>query len=255
MSLIDDLLVGLPDGEVLDVRIGIHWTAVVVMVNGQRRCGLSSTLTQPHEHHGTPDVPTAGSLTALAGRELAEWIRSDQPTLASIGVAALNALLPSSPDMWFERNAEEVIAQLGVGRQVALVGSFPFAARLRERVGTLVVLDGRPGPGEYPPDAAPELLPGADVVAITGMTLINHTIDDLLALRKDDATVLVLGPSTPLSPAMFGHGVDVLSGAVVTDIDRVLCTVSQGATFRQVRRAGVRLVTMKRAGRGLPRQE
>jgi len=74
----------------------------------------------------------------------------------------------------------------------------------------------------------------------------NRTFDDLIALCRPDALVLVLGPSTPLSPIMFEYGVQVVSGAVVEDIDAVLCAVSQGANFRQVHRHGVRLVTMQR---------
>ena len=66
-----------------------------------------------------------------------------------------------------------------------------------------------------------------------------------MALRRPEALVLVLGPSTPLSPALFDYGVHLLSGAVVQDVEAVLRAVSQGANFRQVRRLGVRLVTMR----------
>ena len=44
MQLLAQLLDPLPDGEVVVVRIGLHWTAVVVEVDGARRCGLCSTL-------------------------------------------------------------------------------------------------------------------------------------------------------------------------------------------------------------------
>jgi hypothetical protein len=45
---------------------------------------------------------------------------------------------------------------------------------------------------------------------------------------------------------MFDTDLDLLSGAVVEDIDAVLAAVSQGAGFRQVHRAGVKLVTLQR---------
>ena len=32
MKLLDDLLAALPDGDVLDVCVGLHWTAVVARV-------------------------------------------------------------------------------------------------------------------------------------------------------------------------------------------------------------------------------
>jgi uncharacterized protein (DUF4213/DUF364 family) len=67
-----------------------------------------------------------------------------------------------------------------------------------------------------------------------------------MALCRPKALVLVLGPSTPLSPVLFDHGVDILSGSVVEDIDSVLRAVSQGANFRQIHQQGVRLVTMQK---------
>ena len=99
---------------------------------------------------------------------------------------------------------------------------------------------------DLPAEAAEELLPQADVIAITGTALINHTFDRLMAMRNPQALVLVLGPSTPLSPVLFEQGVHLLSGALVEDIESVLRAAGQGANFRQLHRQGVRLVTMQK---------
>ena len=80
------------------------------------------------------------------------------------------------------------------------------------------------------------------MVAITGSTLVNHTLDDLLALVQPEATVMVLGPSTPLSPVLFDYGATIISGTRVMDETAVLRTVGQGAVFRQVQ--GVKLLTI-----------
>jgi uncharacterized protein (DUF4213/DUF364 family) len=248
MKLLDDLLATLPDGDVLDVCIGLHWTAVVARSNGQVCCGLASTLAAPHSHSAESDVPHAGHLHTLSVLELAHLACSEHPTQASIGVAAMNALLPPRPELWRDLNAEEVIATHGAGKTVALIGSFPFVPALRSRVDRLFVLELQPKDDELPAEAAPDILPQADVIAITSMTLINHSLENLLKLRRPQSTVLLLGPSTPLSPMLFEHNIDVLSGSVVTDIDRVLTAIKQGANFRQVHRAGVRLVTMSRDG-------
>jgi uncharacterized protein (DUF4213/DUF364 family) len=88
------------------------------------------------------------------------------------------------------------------------------------------------------------VIPQADVVAITGTALINHTLDGLLALCRPDTLVMVLGPSTPLSPVLFEHGATIISGARIVDEAAVIRTVSQGATFQQVE--GVRLLTLAR---------
>jgi uncharacterized protein (DUF4213/DUF364 family) len=243
-SLTGALLEGLPDGRVVEARIGLHWTAVVVEVDGELRCGLAATLAGRHEHGGDPDVPQAGNLETLKGRDLAALAGSGTPTLRSVGVAAINALLPPQPERWSEVNAEDIITALGAGRRVAIVGHFGFVDRLRSHVGALDVLERSPQPGDLPEDAAVEVLPRADVVAITGMTLVNRTLSRLLTLCSAEARILLLGPSTPLSPALFRQGIHILSGAVVTDIPHVLRAVGQGAGFRQIHQAGVRLVSM-----------
>jgi uncharacterized protein (DUF4213/DUF364 family) len=181
-----------------------------------------------------------------SGRHLAELARSDSIMETAIGVAAINALLPPYEEQWVDVNAEEVIAGQGGGKGVVVVGHFPFIPRLRERVGRLWVLEQQPRGGDLPAEAAAEVVPQADVLAITGTTLINRTFESLMALRRPEALVLLLGPSTPLSPVLFDHGVRLLSGAVVEDIDSVLRAVSQAANFRQVHQQGVRLVTMRK---------
>ena len=82
------------------------------------------------------------------------------------------------------------------------------------------------------------------MVAITGMTFTNHTIEGLLSLCRPEAYVIILGPTAPLSPVLFNYGVDAVSGTKVVDPETVLRGVSQGATFRQLR--GIQLLTMKR---------
>jgi uncharacterized protein (DUF4213/DUF364 family) len=221
---------------------------VVADVAGQRRCGLASTLSGAHRHHGHADVPQAGQLEALAGPALAALAKADQPTQASIGVAAINALLPRQPEAWVDLNAEDVLAREGAGKHVALIGHFPFVSGLRGRVGELSVLEQRPQPGDLPASAAADILPQAEVVAISGTTVTNHTLEKLLAMCSAGALVVLLGPSTPLSPVLFDYGADLLCGSVVTDIEAVLKVVGQGGNFRQVHRAGVRTVALARPG-------
>jgi uncharacterized protein (DUF4213/DUF364 family) len=246
-AIFDGLLSTLPDAPVQTVRIGTHWTAVVVEVQGRRRCGLATSMPQRGDHHhgAGADVPDAGRLHQRGGRALAELVRSASPPEVSVGMAAINAILPQHASAWVDLNAEAVIAERGAGRHVALVGHFPFVPRLSARVGRLSVLELRPQGDDLPADAAPEIIPQADVVALTSLTLLNRTFDGLMRLCRPGALVLLLGPSTPLSPLLFAHGVHILSGSIVQDVDAVLNTVCQGGNFRQIHRAGVRLVTMR----------
>ncbi len=245
-ELFQSLIDALEPGQVLDVKLGLHWTMVTAQVGDETRSGLATTLPSVgHHHRDWPDVRQPGQLQRLSARELATLVTSPSPVERSIGLAAINALLPRTPAAWGDLNAEEVIARAGADGVVAIVGHFPFTERLRLRVGQLHVLELDPRGDDLPADQAPEVIPRADVLAITSVTLLNHTLDDLLALRRADALTILLGPSTPMSPLLFERGIDILSGAVVTDSDAVRAQLCQGAGFRQLHKAGVRLVTMR----------
>lgn len=236
--ILEELLASLP-GDDVPVRallVGAHWTVVC-----SRGCGLASTVVgdRPHAHDKVRDV---GRLHEKSARELAEYALSDIPLEASIGLAALNSLLPVDASRSVELNAAEVLAQRGAGKNVALVGHFPFIEKVRQSVAKLWVLEKKPTGDEYPAEAAAELIPQADVVALTASALINHTLDGLLALRRPDALVMLIGPSTPLSPLLFERGVDILSGSLVVDEAAVLRTVGQGATYQQVE--GAKRITL-----------
>jgi len=237
MNILDDLLLTLgPDGPVRSVLVGAHCTVV-----RSRHCGLASTLTgeKPHGHERVREVGHLHLKTAL---ELVELARSDNLLEASIGVAAINSLIEVEQEHVLESNARDVLIEQGRGRVVALVGHFPFIPELRPLTKELWVIEQHPIEGEHPAGAAADLIPQADVVAITGTALINHSLEGLLALCRPNSFVMILGPSTPLSPVLFGYGVAMLSGAWVVDEEAALRTISQGATFQQVE--GVQLVVM-----------
>ena len=238
MTILDDLLNSLEDNAPVHyVLVGVHWTLVC-----SRRCGLASTITG-HGPHGHAAVRDVGTLHKKSARELAEYARSDNPLEAGLGVAAINSLLQIDESQAVEINALHVLSEHGAGKNVALVGHFPFVPRLRPTVGQLWVIEQRPAQGDHPAEAAADFIPGADVVAITSSALINHTLDDLLALCRPEALVMMLGPSTPLSPVLFNHGVNILAGSIVVDENAVIRTVGQGASFQQVE--GVRLLTLR----------
>jgi len=248
MKMLYDVIAGLPDGSVEEVRFGNHWTAVVASVDGRLKCGLAS-----NPAYAAPDTPDRrAELAAMArnrpARQFCDLAFQPDMSQVSVGIAAINALLPLHPESWVESNAGEVLARRGAGKRVALVGHFPFVPELRAQVGRLDVLELRPQPGDRGAEEAVEVIPQADVVAITSMTLINGTLDGLVGLCSPGAYVVLLGPSTPLCPVLFDYGVDMLCGAVVEKLGPVLQAIDEGKHFRQIERLGVRLVTIAHNG-------
>jgi uncharacterized protein (DUF4213/DUF364 family) len=245
MNLLHEISAGLPDGKVERICVGAHWTAVVVERDGHRRCGLASNPVKGLHIDETLRA-TLSELEKQRALELCARAVDQPPPLTSVGLAAINALLPSQPERWVDRNAGEAIARKGCGKQVALVGHFPFVPELREQVGQLHVLELRPQDGDLHASKAPRIIPQSDVVAITSMAFVNGTMDGLLELCSPDAYVIVLGPSTPLSPSLFAHGIDMLCGSIVDVIDPVLDSILAGDGFQQIKRHGVRLVTVEK---------
>jgi len=239
MNLLDDLLANLNiDAPIRSILVGMHWTVVC-----SHHCGMSASLMDDHTH-GHSQVRDVGHLHTKTARQLADYAHSDNLLEASIGVAAINSLLDMDENQAVEINAVDVLIEHSHGKNVALIGHFPFIPKLQPVVGKLWVIEQHPAEGEYPSEAAADLIPQANVVAITSSALINHTLDGLLAFCRPDALVMMLGPSTPLSPVLFNHGVSILSGSRIVDEAAVLRTVGQGATFQQVE--GVRLLTFRR---------
>lgn len=248
MNLLEELVDTLPQTRVVEINLGEYWTLVKVEKEGQLFSGLAAT--QKHSA-----LPVENSLAAAISSmwvqknasEVARLVFSPSPVEISIGMAVINASLPREPETWVTLNAEEYIREHGRGKKVVVVGHFPFIERLRPDVGELLVLELDPRDGDLPASAAPEVIPQADVVAITGMTLLNHTFDGLIDLCSPQAHCIVLGPSTPVSTLMFKRGVDVLCGAIVEDYERVKSMVMQGASMSQVNKSGgVRMITQVR---------
>jgi uncharacterized protein (DUF4213/DUF364 family) len=204
-----------------------------------KHCGLASTFHEPHPSHRS--VRSAGDLTELQALELAQYARSDNVLEASIGMAAINSLVDIDRARCVDENALDVLVRKGKGKNIAIVGRFPWIPKLRSISRTLWVIEQSPQEGELPAEAAEEVLPKADVVGITGASFVNHTVDRLLDLSKN-SFVVIIGPTTPLFSVLFDYGVDVLAGVMVVEPDKTIRSISQGAIFSQVE--GVRLVTM-----------
>jgi len=102
----------------------------------------------------------------------------------------------------------------------------------------------RQRPGDLGEQHMEELIPHAEVVAITATTLSNGTLDGVIRLLGAEAFVVMLGPSTPYATSLFEAGFDALCGTVVVDDEAVVRAVSQGAVTGQI--TGVRRMCLFR---------
>ena len=82
-----------------------------------------------------------------------------------------------------------------------------------------------------PAEEAPDLLPRADVVVISGSAIVHHSLDHLLSLCTSAREVVVAGPTASMYPEpLFSRGVTVLGGITINDGDEMVRLVGEGGS-------------------------
>lgn len=238
MRYLEALIDGVDDLPVTDVTVGLFDTLVV-----SRFGGLASTLRPdyPGPHGG---IRNGGRLAEMGLRSLAGYSMSDNYLEASVGTAAINSFFNDPSADFADLNGIELIGRISGGRRLAFIGHFPFAEKFRVIASKLMIFEKVPREDDLEEADIPLRLPDADVVVVTSTVLINHTFDEVLSSTRPDAYVILLGPSTPLSPVLFDFGVDALCGTVVDDVATVSRYVREAVPFRDIR--GIRHVTLFR---------
>jgi hypothetical protein len=234
MEILQELLESLKmDLPVTAGVVGSHLIAVA-----SQRLGLAAHLPSQGQSDAVVSEQGVGTLIGRRARDLAYWLLEDHWVRAGIGMAALNSVLEIDYQALLEVNAKQII----VGKNLMVVGHFPFIGQLRSKVRNLWVMEKEPRSGDLSEEEGYQALTEADVVAITGSCLINHTFDRIMANCKPGSFKIMLGPSTPLSTILLDCGLDVIGGALVEEKSVVLRMVEDGAAFRQLK--GVRTVVM-----------
>lgn len=191
-------------------------------------------------------MPFPGKLAGKPAAHLLDEALHPSPLRRTLGIAAMNALAELALAREGARAWQTVpdaeaydLAAIAPGEHVVLVGAFgPFIKALKRAGQPFTILETdaatlRPDEIGFfrPAEEAPAVIPGADVVLMTGTTLINGTIDALAALLRPGARAALIGPSVPRRPrAFFEAGFSVLGGVEVTDADGLLDVLAEGGS-------------------------
>lgn len=232
---LDELVKTVPAITVRDVAMG----AFTSYVETDLSLGLASTHVS---HEGSRDLP-------WLSRHLQDGVYPDLRTLAQgikpeglssvLACAALNAA-------GFEQNPKNLristlngkelfiqkLSALKPGRAAA-IGRFPFVKKIQTQ-HDIKIFELDPIDGDLPASQIPAELPKAELVLITGTTLINGTLDDVLSHCNPKACKLLVGPTTLMHPELLDLGLDALCGVRVRDRSRVKAQVRLGARFRDL---------------------
>ncbi len=191
-------------------------------------------------------MPFPGKLRGRLARELLKETEAASGIRRAVGVATMNALAAMC---WERRATPDVELLSGVdaydaaniqpGEHAVVVGAFvPFLKSLKRAGQKFTVLEMDPAtlkPDELAhfrsAEEACQVVPDADVVLITGTTLLNDTLENLLALCAPNARVVVVGPTVGLYPdAFLRRGADVLGGVRITAPDAFLDVLAEGGS-------------------------
>jgi hypothetical protein len=217
---------GLPDAPVKEILSGDHLVAIKA-----EKVGICTRISHHGEKHQENPYRFAGSAFELAS--MLTDPPEDNPDSIAYSFAAVNSLLPI-PENAFPLKAQDLLIKHGKGKNAVIIGHFPFVEKSRAEFSNLWVIEMNPRPGDFPSDKAAEILPLADVVAITATTLLNGTCAEILGRIPENAFTIMLGPSTPFAPCLFDWGINALAGCGVTDPAILFSGIKEGLSYRQV---------------------
>jgi uncharacterized protein (DUF4213/DUF364 family) len=212
-------------------------------------------------------MPFPGKLRGRPALDLAREALGENGIRRAVGIAAMNALADTC---WRHRPHPEAELRLGIdafdateihqGDNVVVVGAFvPFLRELKRRHQPFLVLEQDPAtlkadelPFFRPAEEAGTVVPQADVLLITGTTLINDTLEELLGLAKPTARVTMVGPTVSLLPDPFlRRGADILGTVRITSPDAFLELLAEGGSgYHFLGRSAQKVVLVRRSAAG-----
>jgi uncharacterized protein (DUF4213/DUF364 family) len=230
-----------------DIRLGVFYTGVKL---SSGHAGMAYTpihelpeaICCPKAH---ARMPQAGELLTLDIKALMEYSLEENPLRAAIGVATLNALsailLEEEDCPYKPAGLGDVLDLVEIHKEdtVGMIGAFPpFIKRLKEGCTKLHVFEKNPwlakevGMEELQPESlARDILPNCDVLIITGVTLVNHTLEPILKWSKRAREIVLVGPTASLYPEpLFKRGITTIGGIKINNADKVMEIVSQGGS-------------------------
>ena len=191
-------------------------------------------------------MPLSGKLGGRSVKSYLDDLSHANILRKTLAIATLNAL---SACYWEENKNLEYkietdvdsfdVMEIPQGKKSVVIGALvPMLKKLLAADADFKVLemDSRTLKGKELEHFAPAkdaalYLPDSDLDVITGVTILNDTLPDLLAMCKPGADILVTGPTAGMIPdAFFKRGVTVMGGILVTKPDELLDVISEGGS-------------------------
>jgi uncharacterized protein len=219
------------DALVREIMIGLTWTLCC-----SEEIGLCMSPGQP-----TRILPWSGTLVNQKISDLAPWLKSWDSYEATIGMAAINAVInckssliasaqPLFPTGTANLAVFEHFLPLIRSKRVAVIGRYPGLSQYEQEID-LMVIERQPSSQDFPDTACEYILPEADWVFLTATSIVNKTFPRLVELSQN-AQLVLMGPTVPWLPCLADMGINYLAGVAVTQKDALRQTIAEGGGTR-----------------------
>lgn len=213
-------------------------------------------------------MPQSGRLRGTTGSKMLSWLFDKNPLKAALGIASLNALteycsepgcVGRFPVMDGGVDAFDTIDVSDYGYSVVIGALVPMMKRLKvaKREWSVLEQDAVTLKGEelehyVPAERYVDVVPKADLLVITGVTILNNTLTSILDIAKPGAEIIVTGPTASMDPGpLFDRGVTIVGGLRVTDADATLDIISEaGSGYHMFGRCAERTVVRATNAKG-----
>ena len=169
----------------------------------------------------------------LSLHQLLPGLENQDTVEASFALAAVNCMLNNRRTR-MQAKAQELILELGQGKNVAVIGHFPFVSKIKNAFKNFWVLEKRPRDFDLPSTELPRILPQADLIAVTATTLLNGSLAGILNLCAPGSIKMLMGPSTPMAYCLGHMGIDYLAGSRVLKPQQVFTGIKSDLCFRSL---------------------
>lgn len=191
-------------------------------------------------------LPWSGKFRGRPVTDFLDALFDASPVKRAIGIAIVNALSASCweqdppKDYTIEHGSDALeTIEIPDDANVAVIGALvPILLRLKKRGKPFSVIEMDPRtlkademPFWVPVERTAEVVPKADLLVITGTSLLFHSLEPILAWAKPGAEIVIVGPTASMLPgAFFRRGVTVLGGDFVSRPDDLLDILSEGGS-------------------------
>lgn len=231
--------------SITDVRIGLFMTAVKLSDGTVGVSGTMAPLTS--EIHCKKENRDFGAFTPnqITGNKVTDLLEPQKKNSLTdtLKVATLNAIsskILEHSNYKIVRNTDPVdLIDLNTLQTITIVGAFQsYIRKISKTPNRLFVLEfdekslhEKDRKYYIPASGYSEVLPVSDTVIITGQTLVNNTLGELLKSTKPGTDIIVTGPTSSFIPEiLFANNVKIVGATKTTHPELMLKLAGEGGT-------------------------